>query len=100
MQIQSLTTPTSRLMCCQSAANDTDYIPQNPLPSVFLVEQGVEYNQFGFLLDCVPAKLCAHPWPICCGGQSGERKCCSAVAKTPVCCQRCCGHKSKTQHPL
>lgn len=74
MQIQSLTSPTSRLTCCQSAANDTDYIPQNPLPSVFLVEQGVEYNQFGFLLDCVPAKLCAHPWPICCGGESGERK--------------------------
>lgn len=59
MQIQSLTTPTSRLMCCQSAANDTDYIPQNPLPSVFLVEQGVEYNQFGFSVGLCPRQaLC------------------------------------------
>lgn len=59
MQIQSLTTPTSRLMRCQSAANDTDYIPQNPLPSVFLVEQGVEYNQFGFSVGLCPRQaLC------------------------------------------
>lgn len=55
MQIQTLTTPTSRLMRCQSAANDTDYIPQNALPSVFLVEQGMKYNQFGLAV-----RLCSH----------------------------------------
>lgn len=57
MQIQSLTTPTSRLdMCCQSAASDSDCIPQNALPSVSLVEQGMKYNQFGLAV-----KLCSHP---------------------------------------
>lgn len=95
MQIQSLTTPTSSLQPMTLTTS-----PKIPFPQFSLLSRVWNITSLGFLLDCVPTKLCAHPWPICYGEQSGERTCCSAVAKTPVCCQRCCGHKSKTQHPL
>lgn len=95
MQIQSLTTPTSSLQPMTLTTS-----PKIPFPQFSLLSRVWNITSLCFLLDCVPTKLCAHPWPICYGEQSGERTCCSAVAKTPVCCQHCCGHKSKTQHPL
>lgn len=91
----------------QSPTRDSDYFPKNPLPLVFLVEQGIiwhgiyPWSVWVSCRGCVTTLLCAHLQPSHCGVQRGRKsKYCSAAAKAPVCCQHCFSHKSKTQHPL
>jgi len=99
--------PASCLMPSRSQAMAT--LLQSLLPSVSVAAHAPGVTWHGTSLcsapvscpDCVPSQLLAHPWPTCLRGRGGEEETalalgryCSATAKTLLCYQCWCSHKT------